>query len=115
MGLKYLGVSFGVLVLGIGLAVAPAAGAGKAATFTGEVGDAMCGAKHQMEGNAAECTAKCIAAGSKYALIVGDKVYTLEADQKAQDELAKLAGTKATVKGTADGSTIQVASVAASK
>jgi hypothetical protein len=115
MGLKQLGVSLAALVLGTGLAVTPAMGAGKASTFTGEVGDAMCGAKHQMEGNPAECTATCIAHGSKYALIVGEKVYTLEADQKTQDELAKLAGTKATVKGTADGNTIQVASVAASK
>ena len=46
-------------------------------TFTGEVGDAMCGRQH-MEGTAAECTRACVAKGSKFALVVGDKIYILE-------------------------------------
>jgi hypothetical protein len=115
MGLKQLGFSLAAFVLGAGLAITPALAADKAQSFTGEVGDAMCGTKHQMEGNPAECTAACVAHGSKYALIVGEKVYILEADQKAQDALAKLAGAKATVTGTADGNTIQVASVTPKK
>ena len=43
-------------------------------TFTGEVGDSMCGRKHMEDEPAAECTRACVAHGSKYALIVGDKI-----------------------------------------
>ena len=60
-----------------GLAAMPALAGGKSQTLTGQVSDAMCGAKHQM-GDAAACTRACIQHGSKYALVVGDKVYTLE-------------------------------------
>jgi hypothetical protein len=111
LGCKQLGVSFATLVL----AVAPALAADNAQTFTGQVGDSMCGAKHEMEGSPADCTRSCIQHGSKYALIVGDKVYTLEADKKTQDELDKLAGTNAKITGAVSGNTIQVASVAPSK
>jgi hypothetical protein len=83
-------------------------------TFTGEVGDAMCGRKH-MEGEpAAECTRACVAHGSKFALVVGDKIYTLEtSDKAALATLDKQAGKTATVTGTLDGDTITVSSVAA--
>lgn len=112
LGLKQRGLSLAALVL----AVAPAFAAGKAETFTGQVSDAMCGAKHEMAGSPAECTRACVQHGSKYALLVGDKVYTLEgADKKSSDELDKLAGTSAKVTGTASGTTIQVASVAPGK
>lgn len=83
-------------------------------TFTGEVGDSMCGRKH-MEGEpAADCTRACVAHGSKYALIVGDKIYTLDtADKAALAMLDKQAGKQATVTGSLDGDTIAVTSVAA--
>lgn len=83
-------------------------------TYTGEVGDVMCGRKH-MEGEpAAECTRACVAHGSKFALIVGDKIYTLEtSDKAALATLDKEAGKTATVTGTLDGDTITVSSVAA--
>jgi hypothetical protein len=98
----------------VGLAVVPALAAGKSQTLTGEVSDAMCGAKHQMPGNAAECTRACIKHGSKYALVVGDKVYTLETtDKAALAKLNDLAGAKAKVTGEVDGTTIAVKSVAA--
>jgi hypothetical protein len=84
----------------------------KPQTLTGDVSDAMCGAKHM--GPAAECTRGCVTKGSKYALVVGDKVYTLDtADKAALDSLNKLAGAKAKVTGTVSGDTIKVASVAA--
>jgi hypothetical protein len=103
----------GSLVLGAGLLAVPAM-AGKAETFTGEVGDTMCGLKHEMGGSPAECTRECVKEGSKYALIVGDKVYTLETkDKAALDQLDKLSGLKAKITGTADGATITVESVAA--
>ncbi|MGA9929488.1 MAG: hypothetical protein WBP91_00175 [Terriglobales bacterium] len=98
----------------VGIAAIPALAAGKSQTLTGEVSDAMCGAKHEMPGNAANCTRGCVQHGSKYALVVGDKVYTLEtSDQAALSKLNDLAGAKAKVTGEVDGSTINVKSVAA--
>lgn len=97
-----------------GLTVLPALAAGKSQTLTGEVSDAMCGAKHEMPGKAADCTRGCIKHGSKYALVVGDKVYTLETSDKATlDKLNELAGAKAKVTGEVDGTTVTVKSVAA--
>jgi len=83
-------------------------------TFTGEVGDVMCGRKHMEDEPAAECTRACVSHGSKYALIVGDKIYTLDtSDQAALATLDKQAGKTAAVTGTLDGDTITVKSVAA--
>jgi hypothetical protein len=85
-------------------------------SFTGQVSDSMCGAKHMMAGKEADCTRGCIKKGSNYALVVGDKVYTLKTDDKAAlAELDKLAGEKAKVTGTAEGDTITVSKVAAAK
>ena len=87
--------------------------AGGKQKFTGEVGDAMCGAKH-MEGTPAECTRTCVAHGSKFALIVGDKIYILDtADKTALATLDQQAGKNATVTGTLNGDTIEVSSVVA--
>jgi len=98
----------------LALAWSASAFAGKAQTFTGTVSDAMCGAKHMMEGSPVECLRACVQKGSKYALVVGDKVYTLDAKNKADlDTLDKLAGQQAKVKGEADGETIEVTSVSA--
>ena len=107
---------FASAVLGItlfaALAASPALAADK--TLTGKVSDAMCGAKHQMAGNDASCTRTCVKGGSKYALVVGDKVYTLETtDKAALDKLDELAGTSAKVTGEIKGDTIAVKSVAA--
>jgi len=116
MGLRKLGVSLAALVLGAGLAVSPAFAADKAQTFKGEVSDSMCGKKHMMEGDNASCTRACVGKGSTYALVVGDKVYTLDAKDKASlDQLDQLAGKQASVKGTANGDTISVSSVMAGK
>jgi hypothetical protein len=115
-GLQKIGVSVTVLLLGAGLAAFPAFAADKAQTFKGEVSDALCGKKHMMEGDSAGCTRACVAKGSAYALVVGDKVYTLDSKDKATlAQLDKLAGKQASVKGTADGETISVMSVAAAK
>ncbi|MDP9160019.1 MAG: hypothetical protein M3O09_07290 [Acidobacteriota bacterium] len=88
----------------------------KPQTFTGEVSDSMCGASHMMEGSKAQCTHACISKGSKYALVVGDKVYTLESgDKDSLDQLSKLAGEQAKVSGVADGDSIQVRSLSSAK
>ena len=109
---------FAIAVLGVqlmlGMAAVPALAAGKSETLTGEVSDAMCGAKHEMPGKAADCTKGCVKHGSKYALVVGDKVYTLEtSDTAALDKLNSLAGAKAKVTGDVDGTTVAVKSVEA--
>ena len=82
-------------------------------TLTGTVSDSMCGKKHMMAGKtAAECTRACVKEGSDYALVVGDKVYTLKGDGAAID---KLAGAKVTVKGKLSGSTVTMASIKAAQ
>jgi hypothetical protein len=108
-----------ILIAVLGIAVhlfvaGPAAAAGKQ-TLTGEVGDAMCGKKH-MEGTAADCTRTCVSHGSKYALVVGDKIYTLESSDKAVlSVLDQQAGKNATVTGTVNGASVEVSSAVAAK
>jgi hypothetical protein len=97
-------------------ALLPAAFAGKSDSVTGTVTDAMCGAKHMMEGDPAACLRACVQKGSAYALVVGDKVFTLDTKDKATlAKLDQLANAKATVKGSTKGDTIAVSSVAAAK
>jgi hypothetical protein len=111
--LQQFGISLAAIFLGVGLTVTSAVAGSKGEAFTGQVTDAMCGATHGMGGNAADCTRACVKKGSKYALVVGDKVYTLDAkDNAALDQLDKLAGGQAKVTGTAKGDTIEVSSVA---
>ena len=82
-------------------------------TLTGTVSDSMCGAHHmEKDKSAAECTRECVKKGTKYALIVGRKAYTLEGHEA---ELDKLAGARATVKGSVMGEMVMVESVAAAK
>src|SRR6266849_8053312 len=104
--MKFQMQKFGLLlvavILGATLTVSSAfAATGK--TFTGTVSDTMCGAKHAMPGDDAGCTRACVSKGSKYALVVGDKVYTLENDKTALETLDKQAGAQATVTGTVNG------------
>ena len=104
------------VVLSTGLAAVPGVAAGNPQTFTGRVSDAMCGANHMMGSDAAECTRVCIRKGSKYALVVGDKVYTLDtSDKTTLDQLDKLADQQAKVTGEANGDSIAVLSGAAAK
>lgn len=85
-------------------------------SYTGTVSDGMCGAKHMMPGDDASCTRACVGKGSKYALVVGDKVYTLDtSDKTALATLDKQAGAKVTVTGTENDNTITVSSVKAAQ
>jgi hypothetical protein len=115
--LRMLQVWMATMVLSTGLAVVPGVAAGNTQTFTGKVSDAMCGAKHTENGIApAACVRVCVQKGAKYALVVGDKVYTLDtSDKAALDELNKLAWEQAKVTGTANGNTISVKAVTAAK
>jgi len=81
--------------------------------LTGVVTDSMCGASHMAKDKTpAECTRSCVKDGMKYALHVGDKVYTLSGHER---ELDKLAGERVTVKGTVIGDTVSVNSIGVSK
>jgi len=107
--LQTIGLMLLALVVATGLMVTTAIA--KDQTYTGTVSDAMCGAKHM--GDAASCTRACVGKGSKYALVVGDKVYTLDTtDKAALDTLDKQAGAKVTVTGTEKDNTIAVSKVA---
>ena len=80
-------------------------------TYTGTLGDAMCGTKHVMDGSAS-CTQMCVSHGSKYALIIKDKVYTLTTQDKTLlGQFNDLAGKTVSVKGTAHDNMIEVISV----
>jgi hypothetical protein len=93
---------------------ASSASAAKAKTFTGKVSDAMCGGKHMESSNDAACTRACVSKGAKYALVVGDKVYTLDtSDKAALATLDKQAGANVTVTGTEKDNTITVTHVTA--
>src|SRR3984885_445204 len=99
------------LILILGLA-ASSAFAAKAKTYTGKVSDSMCGAKHMESNDDAGCARVCVGKGAKYALVSGDKVYTLDtSDKAALATLDKQAGAKVTVTGTEKDNTIAVTSV----
>jgi hypothetical protein len=99
-----------VLLLSAGLF----AGSASDQTFTGTVSDIMCGAHHtMMPGHPdADCVRACVKAGTDFALVVGDKVYTLKGNKS---DLDKFAGQRATVSGKLSGTTIQASSIAAAK
>jgi hypothetical protein len=101
-----------MLVVGAWIAVAGLVYA-QDQTLEGTVSNTHCGLKHSTpNANAAGCVNACInSQNAKYALVVGDKVYTLEGGDNAQYQ--KLAGLSAKVTGHVDGTTIHVTSVAA--
>jgi hypothetical protein len=113
--LRMLQVWIATVVLSAGLAAMPALAA-STQTFTGKVSDSMCGAKHKEGVPPADCVRACVKHGAKYALVVGDKVYTLDTSNKTNlDDLNKLAWEEAKVTGTANGDVISVKSVTAAK
>jgi len=104
-------ISMAVLVLGA-LAMGGVGLQAASMTLEGTVSDAKCGAKHAMK-DAAACTKVCVDKGSDYALVVGDKVYTLStASAQEKADLAKLAGKTAKVTGDVTGEKVMVKTVA---
>ena len=82
---------------------------GEQKSLTGVVSDAMCGQTHMMKDKPdADCLRYCVKQGTKYALVVGKSVYTLEGHEA---ELDKYAAKKVTLKGTLKGETMTVESV----
>lgn len=81
------------------------------AKFSGTLTDSMCNKQHAKTTDASvACVKKCIKGGSDYALVSGDKVYTLKGDKAEMD---KLAGMAVTVEGESDGKVITVKSIKA--
>lgn len=102
----------GLLTSGLGIPSALAQNKGKAETLSGTVTDTMCGMKHIIN-NPQKCPVNCVKTmGAKYALVTGDRTYTLEGKEA---EVERLSGARAQVTGTVQGSTIQVKSIAAAK
>jgi len=114
---SFKGICAGVVLLAAVFAASHAFGA-KLQTFTGTVGDAVCGAKHTMDGDDISCLRTCIQRGSKYDLVVGDKVYVLNfKDTSLGDTLDKLASqqARALVKGEENAGVIEVQSITAAR
>jgi hypothetical protein len=100
-----------VLAATMGLAVLASAAP---QTLTGVITDDMCGKKHTMMPGKpdSECIRACVKAGSKYGLLVGDKVYALKGDANKFDQLA---GKKVKASGDVSGNTLAVTSIAEAK
>lgn len=82
-------------------------------TWTGQIGDSMCGARHMaMRGRNMpdrECTEMCVKNGSKYIFVVKDKVYQI-ANQK-DAALATHAGHTVVLTGEMKGATVTVTKI----
>jgi hypothetical protein len=79
--------------------------------YEGIITDTRCGAKHSAGPglSAGDCTRACVHGGEHFALVDGDKMYTLNGDPAA---LKHVAGERAKIAGTLNGDTIAVSSVA---
>jgi hypothetical protein len=85
-------------------------------TFTGQISDSLCKAKHEEaaegQGKMADhdCTVACVKGGSKYILLGADgKVYDI-ANQDFKD-LEKMAGQKVKMTGDLKGNAISVSKI----
>jgi len=86
---------------------------GSQKTLTGVVSDSMCGANHMAKNmNPADCLRMCVKKGTKYALVVGKDVYTLQGHEA---ELDKYAAQTVLLKGTVNGQMMTVESVTPAK
>src|SRR5476649_1107709 len=97
------------------LAVAPSVPSAAEQTWTGQISDSACGAKHEeaAEGQGVmadrECTQACIRGGSKYVLVVDGKVLQI-ANQDLKD-LATHAGHAVKMTGELKGNSITVSKI----
>lgn len=84
-------------------------------TWVGEISDSACAMKHESGVEnvppppANECVANCIRGGSKYVIVVGDKVFQI-ANQNAAG-LATLAGSKVKITGELKGDAVTISKI----
>ena len=84
-----------------------------AADFKGVISEDHCGAKHsEASAGAAKCVTGCIKKGAAPVLVSEGKVYKLTDASKVTEAMY---GQNVVVKGTADGETITVASIASAQ
>ncbi len=104
--------------LSLTFALAPLLGVALSAqqTFTGQISDSLCKAKHEEaaedQGKMSDhdCTIACVKGGSKYVLLGADgKVYDI-ANQDFKD-LEKMAGQKVRMTGDLNGNAITVSKI----
>lgn len=88
----------------------PATDSNPAQTFNGVITDDHCGPRHDMgsDKSPSECAKSCVRNGASFALVDGDKSYTLQGDTT---ELAKYSGIRVNLNGALEGDTIKVASI----
>ena len=112
MRLGFTRKAFSVLTLALAVFASTAATKDKDKTYSGTIGDALCGVEHSMPVSPVECIRQCLGKGSAYSLIVGDKVYVLKTtDTAVLDTLEKQAGEKVKITGSDDGKILTVKSV----
>ena len=103
----------GVFVVVASLFAYPSHPAAAPETWTGQIGDSMCGAKHKPMGSMKmadrECTEMCVKAGGKHVFIMGDKVFQI-ANQKDKN-LITHAGHTVLLTGELKGDTITVSKI----
>src|SRR5947207_2992108 len=99
----------------IALAVAAVAPRAADQTWTGQISDSLCGAKHEeaAEGQGKmpdrDCTIACVRGGSKFVLVSDGKIYQI-ANQDLPD-LKTHAGHKVKITGDVKGDSITVAKI----
>jgi hypothetical protein len=105
--------SFLAMVVLLGAPAMKGQTSGSQKTLTGVVSDSMCGVNHMAKNmSSADCLRMCVKKGTKYALVVDKKVYTLEGHEA---ELDKYAAQKVTLQGTVNGETVNVVSISPAK
>lgn len=88
-------------------------------SFTGQISDSMCKAKHEEAAEGAgkmadhDCTVSCVKGGSKYVLLADGKIYQITNQTFADVE--KLAGQTVKITGDVKGDAITVTKVEAAK
>lgn len=79
--------------------------------FSGVISDSHCNGRHVMADKSSEdCVRFCVTKGSKYVLVNGENIYTLDG---SASEFTSLSGERVIVNGTLAGTTIKVNSVKA--
>jgi len=77
--------------------------------FSGVISDSHCMGRHMMQDKSVEdCVRICVQQGSKYVLVDGEHVYTLDGDIS---QLTTLAGERVSVAGVLDGNNIKVSAI----
>lgn len=113
-----LALALGIATIGIAVAAFGQAADSQAAeppmkprTYEGMVTCSRCGAKHSaaLGKTAADCARICVSSGAAFALVNGDRTYSLDGDATV---LQKVAGRRARLVGVMTGNTIRVSAVA---